>query len=270
MIGHAPVALAILGGAMLAASNVPGLVVGDAMWHRVAVGESVVSIAARVGLEPATLAFDNDIRADRPLPAESWLLVDNRHIVPAPLDGVVVNVPQRMLHLALDGRHALSVPVAVGGPDWPTPRGSFAVAMKEVDPTWDVPPSIQAEMAREGRPVVTRVPPGPRNPLGLPLHDARVHSRAPRRHRAALSARRGRACLAARARRGFSSVVGDEKTIYAAWRTANTTTVAALDAAGGPPTWQQSFDSTPLADMFLSYGQGANTTRRSAAAGCSS
>ena len=166
MIGHAPVALAILGGAVLAASNVPGLVVGDAMWHRVAVGESVVSIAARVGLEPATLAFDNDIRADRPLPAESWLLVDNRHIVPAPLDGVVVNVPQRMLHLGLDGRHALSVPVAVGRPDWPTPRGSFAVAMKEEDPTWDVPPSIQAEMAREGRPVVTKVPPGPRNPLG--------------------------------------------------------------------------------------------------------
>jgi L,D-transpeptidase ErfK/SrfK len=166
MTGHAAVTLATLAGAVLATSDVPGIVVGEAGWHRVAAGESVVSIAARVGLEPSTLAFDNDVRADRPLAAESWLLVDNRHIVPMPLDGIVVNVPQRMLHLAVDGRHVLSVPVAVGRADWPTPLGSFAVAMKEVDPTWDVPPSIQAEMAREGRPVVTRVAPGPRNPLG--------------------------------------------------------------------------------------------------------
>jgi L,D-transpeptidase ErfK/SrfK len=166
MTGHAAVMLATLAGAVLATSDVPGIVVGEAGWHRVAAGESVVSIAARVGLEPSTLAFDNDVRADRPLAAESWLLVDNRHIVPMPLDGIVVNVPQRMLHLAVDGRHVLSVPVAVGRADWPTPLGSFAVAMKEVDPTWDVPPSIQAEMAREGRPVVTRVAPGPRNPLG--------------------------------------------------------------------------------------------------------
>ena len=166
MTGHAAVTLATLAGAVLATSDVPGIVVGEAGWHRVAAGESVVSITARVGLEPSTLAFDNDVRADRPLAAESWLLVDNRHIVPMPLDGIVVNVPQRMLHLAVDGRHVLSVPVAVGRADWPTPLGSFAVAMKEVDPTWDVPPSIQAEMAREGRPVVIRVAPGPRNPLG--------------------------------------------------------------------------------------------------------
>ena len=166
MTGREVLTLAMLAGVVVGASNVPGTVVGDASWHRVAPGESVVSVAARAGLEPSTLAFDNDIRSDRPLAAESWLLVDNRHVVPTPLDGIVVNVPQRMLHLASDGRHVLSVPIAVGRPDWPTPLGSFAVAMKEVDPTWDVPPSIQAEMAREGRPVLTKVPPGPRNPLG--------------------------------------------------------------------------------------------------------
>jgi L,D-transpeptidase ErfK/SrfK len=36
----------------------------------------------------------------------------------------------------------------------------------EVDPTWDVPKSIQAEMAAKGKPVMTQVPPGPSNPLG--------------------------------------------------------------------------------------------------------
>ena len=166
MTGGSAVTLAVLAAFVLAAADVPGTVAGGARWHHVAAGESVVSIAARVGLEPATLAFDNGIRADRALGAGGWLLVDNRHIVPALPDGIVVNVPQRMLHLAIDGRHVLSVPVAVGRRDWPTPIGSFAVAVKEVDPTWDVPSSIQAEMAREGRPVVVTVPPGSRNPLG--------------------------------------------------------------------------------------------------------
>jgi outer membrane protein assembly factor BamB len=59
---------------------------------------------------------------------------------------------------------------------------------------------------------------------------------------------------------GFSGIVGDETTIFAAWRVGNSTKVAALDAARGTPKWEQSFDSTPLAGMFLSYGQGPNTT----------
>jgi outer membrane protein assembly factor BamB len=59
---------------------------------------------------------------------------------------------------------------------------------------------------------------------------------------------------------GFSSIVGDQATIYAAWRVGNTMKVAALDPARGTPKWEQSFDSTPLSDMFLSYGQGPNST----------
>lgn len=148
-------------------SEAPGIVTGGAAWHQVGEGQSVVSIAARVGLEPATLAADNGLRADRPLSAGSWILVDNRHIVPTGLaGGIVVNVPQRMLHVARDGVHMLSVPIAVGRPDWPTPLGEFAIAAKEVDPTWDVPVSIQEEMERLGKPVLQKVAPGPQNPLG--------------------------------------------------------------------------------------------------------
>jgi L,D-transpeptidase ErfK/SrfK len=42
----------------------------------------------------------------------------------------------------------------------------FSIATKEVDPVWDVPVSIQREMAAAGKPVLMRVPPGPANPLG--------------------------------------------------------------------------------------------------------
>ena len=54
----------------------------------------------------------------------------------------------------------------MGSGGWRTPRGDFTIQEKEPDPSWEVPKSIQAEMAREGKRVVTRVAPGPDNPLG--------------------------------------------------------------------------------------------------------
>jgi L,D-transpeptidase ErfK/SrfK len=57
-------------------------------------------------------------------------------------------------------------PIAAGKPSWPTPRGDFVVATLESDKTWFVPPSIQREMAMEGKEVLQKVPPGPYNPLG--------------------------------------------------------------------------------------------------------
>jgi L,D-transpeptidase ErfK/SrfK len=59
-----------------------------------------------------------------------------------------------------------SYPIAAGKPNWRTPLGEFEIMSKEEDPTWDVPPSIQEEMRRAGKPVLTRVPPSPENPLG--------------------------------------------------------------------------------------------------------
>jgi L,D-transpeptidase ErfK/SrfK len=78
----------------------------------------------------------------------------------------VINIPQRLLFLMADGAIVAHYPVGLGRPDWPTFVGAFTIAAKEVDPVWDVPPTIQEELRRAGKPVVTRVPPGPANPLG--------------------------------------------------------------------------------------------------------
>jgi L,D-transpeptidase ErfK/SrfK len=78
---------------------------------------------------------------------------------------IVINVPQRMLFL-LTGDEPVGYPVAVGRRDWPTPRGEFTIVLLEERPAWDVPVSIQEEMRREGKTVITRMPPGPKNPLG--------------------------------------------------------------------------------------------------------
>ncbi|HRO58631.1 MAG TPA: L,D-transpeptidase [Burkholderiaceae bacterium] len=59
-----------------------------------------------------------------------------------------------------------SYPAAVGRPDFRTPLGDFAVINRLEDMDWYVPRSIQREMERDGKPVLTRVPPGPDNPLG--------------------------------------------------------------------------------------------------------
>jgi L,D-transpeptidase ErfK/SrfK len=140
---------------------------GGVITYEVSAGESIASLGARFGLEPRTLAADNGIAPTTVLKAGHTLVIDNRHVLPEhPVDGIVVNVPQRMLFVFIDDRLVGAYPVAVGRRDWRTPLGAFAVSRKEVDPTWDVPSSIQEEMSEAGRGVQTQVPPGPNNPLG--------------------------------------------------------------------------------------------------------
>lgn len=130
-------------------------------------GDSLTSIGARFGVEVRVLAEANGLKTSGRLQAGQKLAIDNRHIVPASLGAaIVVNVPQRMLfHFEADNLSA-GYPIAAGQPGWRTPLGEFEILSMEEDPTWDVPPSIQEEMRRAGKPVLTRVPPSPQNPLG--------------------------------------------------------------------------------------------------------
>ena len=133
----------------------------------VAGGDTLRSLAARVGVDPSTIASDNGLDVDARLRVQTVLRIDNRHIVPTvtPETSIVVNVPQRML-FAMTGTGTASYPVAVGRADWPTPLGEFSIVSKEENPTWDVPESIREEARRAGRSLPLKVPPGPSNPLG--------------------------------------------------------------------------------------------------------
>ena len=157
------VALLLAGGSVAARAQV----IGGVLPHAVQRGETMTSIAARYGLSRQHLAALNGRRLADPLRAGTVLLVDGRHLLTSERpDGIVINLPQRMLFLVEQGTVSAAWPVAAGRPDWPTPLGSFLVVSRQVDPTWVVPPSIQQEMARLGRPVLSRVAPGPGNPLG--------------------------------------------------------------------------------------------------------
>jgi L,D-transpeptidase ErfK/SrfK len=142
-------------------------VVDEVVDYVVKAGETFVTIGRRLGVDPRAIARRNTRWVLAPLSAGTRLVVDVHRVVPGILDrGILVSVAQnRVFLLDVDGS-IVSMPAAVGRSTWPTPPGEFYVVHKEVNPTWDVPPSIQDEMRRLGRPVAPRIPPGPENPLG--------------------------------------------------------------------------------------------------------
>jgi L,D-transpeptidase ErfK/SrfK len=130
-------------------------------------GDHLTGIGARFGISVALLARDNGLDRSAVLRVGQSLTIDNRHLAPAGVnDGILINIPQRMLFHFEAGRLRAAYPVALGKPTWPTPTGGFRIASLVKDKPWLVPKSIQEEMRREGKEVLTRVEPGPDNPLG--------------------------------------------------------------------------------------------------------
>lgn len=149
------------------AAPVGNALVGERFEHVVQPGEHLGLIGARYGVAWRQLASENAIERPDLLRPGQTIRVDNRHIVPPGItDGILLNVPQRMLFHLEQGALVAAYPVGLGRHDWPTPLGAFTVINRQQDKTWFVPKSIQEEMRREGKPVLTTVPPGPENPLG--------------------------------------------------------------------------------------------------------
>jgi L,D-transpeptidase ErfK/SrfK len=141
--------------------------VGGEFFYMVQPGDSLTSIGARFGVVAGVLARENSLQPSARLKIGQELRVENRHIVPPGLeDGILINLPQRLLFYVVQGKLVSHYPIGLGRTDWPTPTGAFTVVGKEENPVWDVPKSIQEEMRRCGQMVKTRVPPGPDKPLG--------------------------------------------------------------------------------------------------------
>ena len=141
-------------------------IAGTVADYQVKAGDTLSTIGSRLGVDAATIASANLLRQTAKLSPGQTLRIDNRHIVPRRAEAsIVINVPQRMLFVFEDAS-VRAFPVALGRATWQTPVGRFTVMTKEIDPTWDVPVSIQSEMRRRGGSPLVKVPPGPRNPLG--------------------------------------------------------------------------------------------------------
>jgi L,D-transpeptidase ErfK/SrfK len=153
--------------AVAARSGVPAIMTGGRFAYTTVSGDSLTIVGARYGVEPRVIATLNDLSPTARLRVGQTLTIDNRHLIPEPFPApITINIPQRLLFLVDAAGSVVAYPIGLGRPSWPTFIGPFRVALLEVNPVWDVPPSIQEELRRLGKPVVTKVLPGPDNPLG--------------------------------------------------------------------------------------------------------
>lgn len=149
-----------------ATSESVGLV-GGSRSYVIEANDTLAALAARHGVDVATLARQNGLEPATLLQRGSTLRIDNRHIVPDSAHvPIVINVPQRMLFRRRDDGTVRGYPIAAGQSNWQTPLGAFSIVAKRKDPVWNVPVSIQEEMRLAGKAPIAHVPPGPANPLG--------------------------------------------------------------------------------------------------------
>lgn len=148
--------------------------VGTIGEYTVRKGDTLRMIAARLGVSRNSLAEMNKIRLQDVIHPGQTLRYNNQRIIPhnSLQNGILINIPDRMLYLYQKGNLTYSTAVALGVPvknkqfNWQTPTGRFKITNKAKNPTWTVPPSIQEEMRLQGKEVLTVVEPGPENPLG--------------------------------------------------------------------------------------------------------
>lgn len=146
---------------------ISNVLMGGPLTYAAQQGDSLTRVGARFGMDVQTLADLNGLKPTARLKLGQKLRIDNPHIVPFTLDnGIVINIPQRMLFYFQAGKLVAAYPAGLGRRTWRTPSGDFEVLEKEEGKTWIVPASIQKEMVANGSTLRTRVLPGPDNPLG--------------------------------------------------------------------------------------------------------
>lgn len=154
-----------------------GTLMGSDRYYEIQPGDRVDTIAKRFGIPPQRIRQLNRLKRKVPLKAGSLLFLGSRHIIPEAIGAkLLVNIPDLMLYRFEADRPLAAYPVGLGQPfvesasgspiRWQTPTGRYHVAELRPDPIWNVPLSIQEEMAAKGKPIVKRELPGPKNPLG--------------------------------------------------------------------------------------------------------
>lgn len=133
-------------------------VIGEMTSHTVHEGEDLYDIGLKYRMAIEHLMFANGLGGIQVSPGTA-LAVPTKRILPYVIEeGIVLNVPERMLYLFSGGSLEAYYPVAIGTAEHPTPVADTKIVNKTKDPTW-IPP----EWAGKDR---EPVKPGPDNPLG--------------------------------------------------------------------------------------------------------
>jgi L,D-transpeptidase ErfK/SrfK len=163
-------------------------VIGEIGSHRIRPGETLLDVARYYDLGINEMA-DANPSVDLLHPkVGTTVVVPTQWVLPCcTYEGMVLNVPELRLYYyerAPDDPDTTIVrtyPLGLGRDDRRTPRGSFSVTGKTVNPTWVIPESIRRDHIRESGDARHSIPGGAAdNPLGkyrfeLSLKSYRIH-----------------------------------------------------------------------------------------------
>lgn len=137
-------------------------VIGAPAYHIISKGETLLDIARQYGLGI------NEMRSLYPqfdpwiLPEGKKLIIPTQWILPeAAKVGIVINVAEfRLFYFHKGYSRVKTYPLGLGEKEYATPVGLYKIGGKEINPTWDIPSSLQHKYKAQS------MPPGPDNPLG--------------------------------------------------------------------------------------------------------
>ncbi|MEB3329470.1 MAG: L,D-transpeptidase [Candidatus Sericytochromatia bacterium] len=147
----------------------PGSVEGAITAHTVRPGDDLNVLGVRYKLNPIRIVRPSRLLLADGMEVGETIRIDQRRVRPSfprDADGLVLNLPEAHVYLLSRGRLVRDYAVGVSNAERKAPLGRTRVRSMSRNPIWFVPRSIQKEMADQGREVLTRVPPGPDNPLG--------------------------------------------------------------------------------------------------------
>jgi len=141
-------------------------VFGMVRYYEVRDSDSLIEIARAFDLgfneisdaNPETDPFVPENGTKVEVPTE-WILPDVKV-----RDGIIINISERRLFLFpnKNSKFVYTYPIGIGDNGTETPKGTFKIIQKRVNPNWNVPKSIRKEDPK----LPNVVPPGPDNPLG--------------------------------------------------------------------------------------------------------
>ena len=160
-------------------------VIGANKIYRIRKGETMMDIARYFSLGYNEIVEANPGIEPWNPPAGASIILPLQFVLPCCVyTGLVVNIPEMRIYFyepAGDTLKITTYAVGLGRDDWPTPRASFRVTAKDVNPQWNIPESIRKEHIAERNDPRTFIPGGdPDNPLGkyrlqLTLPGYRIH-----------------------------------------------------------------------------------------------
>src|SRR3990172_1484507 len=122
------------------------VITGGETVYRVTKGDSLLVISAKLGVDTATIVRENKLDPSRRLQPGQELRLNTRKIAPKVVDnGIIVDIPGRMLYYFKAGKLEMFFPVGLRMPKWReitrggTPAGGFLITGKEEKSRWDVP-----------------------------------------------------------------------------------------------------------------------------------